>query len=187
VVVDSSGNVYVADLFNHCIRKITEEGGTWTVSTLAGKGTRGHKNGAAATARLSAPIGVAVDSSGNVYVADLYEVLVEREVIALMRSPSYKKYAENMAAWIASAKEEKPPRGVVRILANALKERRKKKRFTQRDLAKEPGVSICTIRYIEQQKMTPSITTLKRLAKPLCCKVEDLVVLDWNICQESHY
>jgi len=52
-------------------RKITEEDdGTWTVSTLAGSGTRGHVNGAGATARFEWPYGVAVDSSGNIYVAD---------------------------------------------------------------------------------------------------------------------
>ena len=71
VALDSSDNVYVADRSNHRIRKITEEDdGTWTVSTLAGSGTRGDQDGAGATARFDWPYGVAVDSSGNIYVAD---------------------------------------------------------------------------------------------------------------------
>jgi len=71
VAVDSSsGDVYVADALNNRVRKITEKGGTWTVSTLAGSDRQGHLDGAAATAQFSWPSGVALDSSGNVYVAD---------------------------------------------------------------------------------------------------------------------
>ena len=66
VAVDSKGNVYVADQLNDRIRLIA--GGK--VSTLAGSGTGGFKDGAAATAQFSDPSGVAVDSKGNVYVAD---------------------------------------------------------------------------------------------------------------------
>jgi len=67
VAVDSSGNVYVADYANNRIRKITPAG---VVSTLAGSGTRGHVDGPGTTALFDHLIGVAVDSSGNVYVAD---------------------------------------------------------------------------------------------------------------------
>ena len=71
VAVDSSGNVYVADMWNNRIRKITSAG---VVTTLAGSDARtaGHKNGAGTAARFNSPRGVAVDSSGNVYVADAY-------------------------------------------------------------------------------------------------------------------
>jgi sugar lactone lactonase YvrE len=67
VAVDSSGNVYVAEFFNHRIRKITSGG---VVSTLAGDGTAGFNDGATSSAKFDSPFGVAVDSSGNVYVAD---------------------------------------------------------------------------------------------------------------------
>lgn len=68
VAVDAGGNVYVADLGNHRIRKITAAG---TVSTLAGNGFLGFNDGPGTTAMFNQPIGVAVDTTGNVYVADL--------------------------------------------------------------------------------------------------------------------
>ncbi|HEX8111442.1 MAG TPA: NHL repeat-containing protein [Kofleriaceae bacterium] len=68
VAVDSSGNVYIADLGNHTIRKVTAAG---VVTTLAGTaGMAGSMDGTAAAARFFNPFGVAVDSFGNVYVAD---------------------------------------------------------------------------------------------------------------------
>ena len=70
VTVDGSGNVYVADFFNATIRKVTPSG---TVSTVAGTaGSTGFADGAGAAARFNQPYGVAVDGSGNVYVADTY-------------------------------------------------------------------------------------------------------------------
>ncbi len=69
VAVDLQGNIYVADIDNSTIRKITPDG---VVSTLAGSaGQTGSTDGAATSAALfNAPTGVAVDSQGNVYVAD---------------------------------------------------------------------------------------------------------------------
>jgi hypothetical protein len=69
VAVDSSGNVYVADTNNQRIRKITPNG---TVTTLAGSGNESYADGIGTAASFYSPSGVAVDSSGNVYVADSY-------------------------------------------------------------------------------------------------------------------
>ena len=66
LAIDASDNIYVADWFNHRIRKITPTG---VVSTLAG-GSQGYQEGTGTSARFSAPRDVAVDTSGNVYVAD---------------------------------------------------------------------------------------------------------------------
>ncbi len=68
VATDGADNIYVADRANHAIRKISPAG---VVTTLAGSmGAPGSADGAAAVARFQFPEGVAVDSVGNVYVAD---------------------------------------------------------------------------------------------------------------------
>jgi gliding motility-associated-like protein len=66
VAVDAAGNVYVADFGNNQIRKIS--GGM--VSVLAGNGASGFQDGTFAVAKFKTPFGVAVDATGNVYVAD---------------------------------------------------------------------------------------------------------------------
>ncbi len=67
VAADQQGNIYVADQGNRKIRKISPSG---IVSTYAGSGSAGHDNGPANTATFVAPLSVAVDGTGNVYVAD---------------------------------------------------------------------------------------------------------------------
>jgi uncharacterized protein (TIGR03437 family) len=68
MAVDSAGNLYIADTQNHRVRKVT--GGT--ISTVAGSGTAGFggDGGAAGSAQLNLPFGVAVDAAGNLYIAE---------------------------------------------------------------------------------------------------------------------
>ncbi|MBT4501788.1 MAG: choice-of-anchor D domain-containing protein, partial [Gemmatimonadetes bacterium] len=70
VAVDGAGNLYIADTFNHRIRRVDAE--TDIVTTIAGNGIEGFSGdgGPGAEASLSMPQGVSVDSFGNVYVAD---------------------------------------------------------------------------------------------------------------------
>jgi DNA-binding beta-propeller fold protein YncE len=67
IAVDSDGNLYVADSNNHKIRKIDTSG---VVSTYAGTGAQGYAGGLWSVAMFNQPYGIAVDSGGNVYVAD---------------------------------------------------------------------------------------------------------------------
>jgi len=76
VAVDSSGNVYVADTYNHTIRKLTPAG---VVTTLAGSaGLSGSADGTGSGARFYYPFGLGVDSSGNVYVADSWNHTIRK-------------------------------------------------------------------------------------------------------------
>ena len=68
--VDTGGNLFIADQFNHRIRKVTPDG---TISTIAGNGAQayGGDEGPATGASFNTPIGVAVDTKGNLYIADV--------------------------------------------------------------------------------------------------------------------
>jgi sugar lactone lactonase YvrE len=78
IAVDSAGNLYIGDTNNHRIRKVTAV--TGIISTFAGTGIAGYlgENGPATAARLNNPIGMAVDSAGNVFVVDQYNHRVRR-------------------------------------------------------------------------------------------------------------
>jgi uncharacterized protein (TIGR03437 family) len=69
VAVDTAFNVYIADQFNHRVRKVTPAG---VISTVAGTGAPGYSGdgGPAISAQLFYPLGVALDPQGNLLVAD---------------------------------------------------------------------------------------------------------------------
>jgi sugar lactone lactonase YvrE len=68
VAVDARGNVFVADTKNHTVRRVAADG---TVTTIAGQpAIKGSADGVGAEARFNLPAGIAVDSSGNLFVVD---------------------------------------------------------------------------------------------------------------------
>ncbi|MFK0289922.1 RICIN domain-containing protein [Streptomyces sp. NPDC090442] len=76
VAVDSADAVYVADSGNHRVRKITADG---KISTVAGTGGGFSGDGGPATAaKLNLPMGVAVDSTGNLYVSEYHNNRVRK-------------------------------------------------------------------------------------------------------------
>jgi len=66
--VNSAGNLYIADWGNNRIRKVSNG----VITTVAGNGTAGFSGdtGPAVSAELALPIGIAVDSAGNLYISD---------------------------------------------------------------------------------------------------------------------
>jgi len=76
VAVDSAGNLYIADTQNNRIRKVSNG----VITTVAGNGTRGFSgdNGPATSAQLNWPQGVAMDSAGNLYIADSYNSRIRK-------------------------------------------------------------------------------------------------------------
>lgn len=76
IVADGSGHIYVADTWNHTIRKITPAG---LVTTLAGMaGQVGSADGSGSAARFSSPMDIAIDGGGNLYVADFGNCVIRR-------------------------------------------------------------------------------------------------------------
>jgi hypothetical protein len=77
IAFDSLGNLYIADRSNHRVRKVETSG---IITTVAGNGVAGFSGdgGAATAAQLNNPIGVAVDSSDNLYISDTGNVRIRR-------------------------------------------------------------------------------------------------------------
>jgi sugar lactone lactonase YvrE len=75
IAIDAAGNIYVTDCGNNVVRKFTPGG---QATTLAGSGTAGAANGKGAAASFNYPYGIAVDGSGNVYIADSGNNLIRK-------------------------------------------------------------------------------------------------------------
>jgi sugar lactone lactonase YvrE len=79
VAVATNGNVFVADTYNDTIRELTPMGTNWAVTTLAGQaGIAGGMDGTNGGAQFDNPQGVAVDTNGNIYVADTYDETIRK-------------------------------------------------------------------------------------------------------------
>jgi len=77
VFVDGAGNIFIADYYNHCIRKVDVTG---IITTVAGTGTAGYSGdtGLATSANLNYPTGVFVDGAGNIFIADYYNHCIRK-------------------------------------------------------------------------------------------------------------
>src|SRR5208282_1432049 len=87
VAVDASGNLFIVDSGNNVIRKVGTNG---IIATVAGNGTGGYSGdgGAATTAELSFPKGVAVDATGNLFIADYYNNRIRKVVNLAIPGPT---------------------------------------------------------------------------------------------------
>jgi len=81
VVFDAQGNLYFAETGNHVVRKVTPSG---TITTVAGNGVQGFSgdNGPATAAELDSPAGLALDSAGNIFIADSHNHRVREVTVA---------------------------------------------------------------------------------------------------------
>jgi hypothetical protein len=79
LALDGSGNLYVSDILNHTIRKLTAQGTNWVVTTIAGSaGNLGSADGTNSDARFDRPNGIAIDSAGNLFIADHYNHTIRK-------------------------------------------------------------------------------------------------------------
>ena len=80
LVVDANGDLYVADTGNEVIRKITMS--TGVVSTYAGNGYNDLVNGDLASSSFGSPYGIAIDASGNIFVADAANNVIRKITVS---------------------------------------------------------------------------------------------------------
>jgi MYXO-CTERM domain-containing protein len=79
IVADATGNLYVADTLNHTIRKVTAAGAVTTIEGVAG--TSGFVDATGSAVRFHGPQGLALDASGNLFVADTNNNAIRKIVI----------------------------------------------------------------------------------------------------------
>lgn len=110
IAVDSGRNLYVADTGNQVIRKLTQVGTDWIVSTIAGLASNwGSSDGVGSAARFHDPRGIAADGNGNLYVTDAANYTIRKltpvgtnwavSTIAGQRSNPGSADGTNNAAW----------------------------------------------------------------------------------------
>lgn len=114
IAIDDAGNIYVADAYNHCVRKVDP---SRMVTTLAGIGSTGSANGGyadgdAATAQFNTLTEVFADHDGNVYVGDTYNNLIRKVSNGIVTTVAGNGTA-GLVNGIDSIAEFKSTRGVV--------------------------------------------------------------------------
>jgi sugar lactone lactonase YvrE len=104
IAIDRKGNVIIADTSNNRIRKLSNDG--TVVTTIAGSGAAGLRDGPAGEAEFDGPIAVATDKSGNVFVADAYNDIIRKiapdgtvTTYAGTGSPGYSDGTSTLAAF----------------------------------------------------------------------------------------
>lgn len=82
VTADAAGDLYIADTYNYRVRRV--DATTGVITTVAGNGTQGNTGdgGQATAAELGGPIGLAMDSAGNLYIADHVSSVVRKVTAA---------------------------------------------------------------------------------------------------------
>ena len=80
LAIDGSGNIFIADHFNHRIRRVAADG---TITTVAGSDSIGSTgdDGPATSARLNYPSGIAIDGSGALYITDTMNHVIRKVVV----------------------------------------------------------------------------------------------------------
>jgi sugar lactone lactonase YvrE len=99
IAIDKKGNLYISEPFSNLIRKITADG---IVSTYAGTKVSGATNGKASTATFNSPGGLAVDTDGNLYIADvqnnMVRVITTTGIVGTLAGSGIAGYADGTAA-----------------------------------------------------------------------------------------
>ena len=113
VAIDRAGNIIITDTSNNRIRKLSTDG--TKVSTIAGTGIAGFTDGRTSEAQFDGPIGIAVDKSGNLFIADTYNDSIRKitpegivTTVAGTGSPGYSDGPAGEAMFLL------PPRPIVR-------------------------------------------------------------------------
>jgi len=109
ICMDKSGNLFIADGGNNCIRKITSVG---VVSTYAGTGAAGYQDGTAASAKFNSPSDLCVDDSGNVFVSDFENQRIRKISVSGMVSTVAGSGVEGYANGSSSVAKFDYPRGI---------------------------------------------------------------------------
>jgi uncharacterized protein (TIGR03437 family) len=113
VAADAAGNVYIADTANSRVRKVSSTG---TISTVAGNGTPGYSGDGAvgSSAEVNFPVGLAVDGSGNLYIADTNNSAIRKVttsgIISTVAGTSFQGYSGDQGP--ATAAQLNDPQGV---------------------------------------------------------------------------